>query len=87
MPETEEYFCGDVSRQSIMEVWNGQRLREMTYGMQRERFKGTTCYDCEDWEKCLQNGNCIRDQAMHLGNIYQPPTTCPKYSGRFIRVL
>ena len=74
MPETEEYFCGDVSYQSIMEVWNGDRLKEMTYGMPREKFKGQPCYDCEEreqWHNVM--GYCIRDLAAHYGNIYQPP--------------
>jgi len=30
MPETEEYFCGDISHQSIQEVWDGNHLRELT---------------------------------------------------------
>jgi radical SAM protein with 4Fe4S-binding SPASM domain len=87
IPETEEYFCGDVSHQSIMEVWNGDRLRELTYGMPREKFKGQPCYDCEEWEECMgKKGNCIRDQALHLGGIYQPPENCPKYEGSFVRI-
>jgi radical SAM protein with 4Fe4S-binding SPASM domain len=52
MPETEEYFCGDVSHQSIMDVWNGDRLKEMTYGIPREKFIGQPCYDCAEREEC-----------------------------------
>ena len=88
MPETEEYFCGDVSHQSIQEVWNGDRMREMTYGIPREKFKGQACYDCEEREECTrQKGCCIRDLSAFEGNIYQPPVDCPKSNRSFIRIV
>jgi radical SAM protein with 4Fe4S-binding SPASM domain len=88
MPETEEYFCGDVSHQSIMEVWDGDRLRELTYGIPREKFKGQLCYDCEERELCInQKGCCIRDLSQYYGSIYQPPDNCPKYNKSFIRTV
>jgi radical SAM protein with 4Fe4S-binding SPASM domain len=86
MPETEEYFCGDVSHQSIMEVWNGDRLRELTYGIPREKFKGTACYDCKEWEACCLMGNCIRDLSYCYGNVYQPPANCPKHNLPYLRM-
>jgi len=68
MPETDEYFCGDVSYQSIMEVWNGDRLKDMTYGVSQEKFKGTECYDCDEREECHYiRGYCIRDLALFYG--------------------
>ncbi|GHT16998.1 hypothetical protein FACS1894189_2090 [Planctomycetales bacterium] len=77
MPETEEYFCGDVTNQSILEVWNGDKLRNMTYGMPREKFVGQPCYDCLDRKECHEiMGYCIRDLAVHHGNIYQAPSNC-----------
>jgi radical SAM protein with 4Fe4S-binding SPASM domain len=88
MPETEEYFCGDVSYQSIQEVWDGDRLRELTYGVPREKFKGQPCYDCEEWDECVnQKGNCIRDLAKYYGSIYLPPPECPKHDRGFIRTV
>ena len=88
MPETDEYFCGDVSYQSIQEVWDSDRLRELTYGMPREKFKGQICYDCDEWERCVYHiGNCIRDLAVHHGGIYQPSPYCPKYNGNCVRML
>ncbi|MGO9107939.1 MAG: radical SAM protein [Thermoguttaceae bacterium] len=87
MPETDEYFCGDVSHQSLLEVWNGNRLKEMTYGMPREKLQGQPCYDCEERENCLNvMGNCIRDLAAHYGNIYQPPPNCFRHDLAFIRM-
>jgi radical SAM protein with 4Fe4S-binding SPASM domain len=87
MPETEEYFCGDVGNQSIREVWDGARLREMTYDMPREKFKGQACYDCKERVFCTcQIGLCIRDLAKYYGGIYQPPLYCPKHNRDFVRM-
>ena len=88
MPETEEYFCGDLSYQSIQEVWDSDRLREMTYEIPREKFKGQPCYDCEEREKCTrEKGCCIRDLSAYEGNIYQPPLNCPKSDRNFVRTV
>jgi MoaA/NifB/PqqE/SkfB family radical SAM enzyme len=89
MPEMEEYFCGDVSHQSLQEVWDGECLRELTYGSPREKFKGQLCYDCGEWEKCIcQMGNCIRNLAMYHGGVYQTPQECPKCNKKsFIRTI
>jgi radical SAM protein with 4Fe4S-binding SPASM domain len=86
MPETEEYFCGDVSYQSIEEVWNSDRLKELTYGIEANRFKDRPCFDCEQREKCLHAiGICIRNLAMFHGSIYNPDINCPKSDLPFIR--
>jgi radical SAM protein with 4Fe4S-binding SPASM domain len=86
MPETDEYFCGDVSYQSITEVWNSDRLKDMTYGVSREKFKGTECYDCAEREEChCIKGYCIRDLSLFFGNIFQPPLNCYKCSLPFVR--
>jgi hypothetical protein len=76
MPETEPYFCGDVSHQSILEVWNGQRLRELTYGVPWEKFKDTVCQDCNEWEQRQHAGHGLHDQAALLGNDYHLPVNC-----------
>ena len=88
MPETEEYFCGDVSYQSIQEVWDGACLREFTYGVPREKFKGQPCYDCGEWEECVhQRGNCIRDLTIYHGSMYLPPPECPKHNRSYVRTV
>lgn len=87
MPETDEYFCGDLTTQTIAEVWNGDRLKEMTYGMPREKFQGLPCYDCDERNECHNViGFCIRDLAVHYGDIYQTPTNCYKSTLPHIRM-
>jgi radical SAM protein with 4Fe4S-binding SPASM domain len=88
MPETEEYFVGDLSRQSIEEVWNSDKLKALTYGVPRERFEGKACYDCDEREEChLKMGYCIRDVALLRGTIYHPPANCPKVEVPFVRTV
>ncbi len=87
MPETEEYFCGDLTQQSLLDVWNGDRFKEVTYGMPREKFKGQPCFDCEEREECLyEKGPCVRDLATHYGSIYQPPPDCSQHDLPFVRI-
>jgi radical SAM protein with 4Fe4S-binding SPASM domain len=86
MPETEEHICGDLSHESIKEVWDGSRLRDMTYGVPRVKFSGTACINCAKWEDCIrQKGNCIRDLVIHYGNMYQPAMNCPQSTLPFVR--
>ncbi len=85
MPEREEYFCGDVSGQSIQEVWDSERMRRLTYAPPRERFRGQPCFTCAGWDACMAVGNCIRDLALHYGGIYKTPPNCPKFCGTYVR--
>jgi radical SAM protein with 4Fe4S-binding SPASM domain len=87
MAETEEYFCGDLSHQSIQEVWNGSRLIEMTHGIPREKFKGSVCYDCEEREDCRNfKSVCVRNLAIYHRNIHLPDMNCPKSNLPFVRM-
>jgi len=63
MPLVPEMIIGDVSRQSLMEVWNSQRLLDLRYP-RREEFAGTgsACYECEEFEACHRGrGRCFRE--------------------------
>jgi len=85
MPEREECFVGDVKTQSIQEVWEGQRLHDMTI-YPREALRGTPCEDCGLFEECaIKKGFCIRDLMKHYGKIYATPPECPKSDLPFVR--
>jgi len=87
LPETEEMFCGDLGYQSIEEVWDGEALRNVTYGIPRRRYKGTVCWNCPDIEECHDKmGYCIRDTYIACGTIYDAPPNCPR-SRRFVRQM
>lgn len=78
IPVKDEYILGDVNSQSILEVWNSPANTKYTTPP-REPFKGTICYDCEDFEECHRGkGRCFRDALKAYGSIYAPAPICWK---------
>ncbi|HNX52779.1 MAG TPA: radical SAM protein [Pontiellaceae bacterium] len=79
MPQTEEYFVGDVRTQSIKEVWNSPKLLQFTYPS-RESFAGSTaCYACADFDWCTHAmGHCFRDSLKVYGDVYETNPFCPR---------
>ena len=86
--ERDQAICGDLSTQSILEVWNGKPLAELTTAMPKERFQGTECHECAECEECHSTmGMCIRDTFMYYGTPYMPSIICPKAEVKFVRAL
>jgi MoaA/NifB/PqqE/SkfB family radical SAM enzyme len=78
LPPTESELVGDLSHQSLMEVWRSQRLDELV-SPSRKKFVGTVCYDCEDFDRCHQDrGRCVRDALKAYGQFYAPVPDCPR---------
>lgn len=78
VPEKEEDYIGDLRVQSIKEVWNSQGFDEYLLHPPRERFAGTICYDCNEFEKCqITIGACVRDVCKAFGTRWAPSTLCP----------
>ncbi len=78
MPCEDEFFAGDLSHQSIMEIWNSERIKFLM-APPVEMFKGTACEKCEDYEKCMNYyGYCFRDALFTYNTVYSPPPNCPK---------
>lgn len=77
VPHDEPFFVGDVSTQSLLEVWNSESLLNFAYPP-REKFKGSTCYDCEKLEECQSiSGHCFRESYFNFGTIFGPTANCP----------
>lgn len=77
VPQDEPFFVGDVSTQSLLEVWNSESLLSFAYPT-REKFKGSVCYDCENLEECQRkSGHCFRDSYFSFGTIFGPAANCP----------
>ena len=51
-----EFIYGDLSKQSIVEAWNSSRIKEILTTFEREMFKGSPCYSCATFEKCVGAG-------------------------------
>ena len=76
-PQTEEYFLGDVKKQSILEVWNSPAMIQFTYP-ERDKFLSTPCYECADFIQCVhETGHCFRDCLKVYGNKYEANPFCP----------
>lgn len=77
IPQTDDHIVGDVRKQSIMEIWNSERLLRYIYP-DKEHFSGTACYDCERFDDCHRSSkHCFRDALFAYGNRYMPAPTCP----------
>jgi radical SAM protein with 4Fe4S-binding SPASM domain len=77
-PQEGEFVCGDVTRQSIMEVWNSEALKEW-YEPPLEKFKETACYDCSEFQSCIHGmGHCWLQVLKMQGRLYAPHPYCPK---------
>lgn len=77
VPRDVMLFVGDVSKDSIAEVWNSDALRNFAHP-RSEQFKGAACYDCKDLAKCHSKaGYCFREAYFKSGTVFVPPAECP----------
>jgi radical SAM protein with 4Fe4S-binding SPASM domain len=77
-PQEGIFVCGDVTKQSIMEVWNSNALKKWYEPSQKE-FKGTECYNCGDFQQCIHvMGHCWLQVYKMFGTIYAPHPYCNK---------
>jgi len=78
MPLVTPYFVGDLTQQSILEIWNSPKLLDFIFPP-RELFSGTPCYNCADFTYCIHNhGHCFRESFFAYGRLHHPPPNCPK---------
>jgi radical SAM protein with 4Fe4S-binding SPASM domain len=77
IPQEAIFVVGDVTTQSIMDVWNSDELLKFAYPP-RDRFASSACYDCSERTECQSKaGYCFRDTFFNYGTVYGPPPKCP----------
>jgi radical SAM protein with 4Fe4S-binding SPASM domain len=77
IPQEGIFVVGDVTDQSIMDVWNSEELLNLAYPP-RDKFAGSACYDCSDFTECQSKaGYCFRDTFFNYGTAFGPPPKCP----------
>jgi MoaA/NifB/PqqE/SkfB family radical SAM enzyme len=77
IPHSESYVMGNVFTDSIMSIWNSQKLLDFIYPG-REKFSGTVCYTCEEFDSCHEKkGVCFRNSLYAYGTIYNAQPECP----------
>jgi radical SAM protein with 4Fe4S-binding SPASM domain len=78
VPQNDMFMVGDLSKQSIMEVWNSEKLLEFAFPSQ-DKFIDTLCYGCTWINDCHNSpaGYCFRNSYFNYGTIFGPPPECP----------
>ena len=73
------YIMGDLSRQSIMEMWNSEEALRISYPDKHAVLDGP-CRDCPDFKAChISPGRCVREAIKQYGpeRHYYPDPRCP----------
>lgn len=77
LPTEDKFIVGDLMKQSIIDVWNSERLWNLVVPP-KDLFEGQACFTCEQFDDCHnQKGRCIRDAVNVYGNFYAPDPKCP----------
>jgi len=80
LPSKKDFVVGDLTRQSIKEVWNSEALHTITHPT-RESFQKTICFGCKEFDDCINTrGQCFRDNYFDFGVLYHPQKKCPYYA-------
>ena len=78
MPFSIPYFVGDLTKQSILDVWNSTELLKFVYPP-KEFFTDTPCSGCIDFQECVYDrGYCFREALFAFGRLHHPPPDCPR---------
>ncbi len=82
----QRFIVGDLKRESLIDVWNSSKLLAVIYP-KRELYKGTVCYNCEEFEKCNDHGRCFVRALLAYGDPFTPDPLCPKSPKTCMRIM
>ncbi len=71
MPDVPELVYGDLSYQSIMDVWNSEKLRKL-FDPDRRLYAGTDCEKCDHYTGCDYKIACLYHSGMVYKSYYVP---------------
>jgi radical SAM protein with 4Fe4S-binding SPASM domain len=80
IPMRPEYFWGNVANDSLYNVWNSDAFMQKACNIPRDKYEGTACYTCEEYEQCHSTyglGYCFREAFYTFDTLYAPPPGCP----------
>jgi radical SAM protein with 4Fe4S-binding SPASM domain len=78
--EHPQFIIGDLTKQSIMEVWHSKKAKELFYLDQSVIREESRCKKCSTFDNCRQSrGVCWKEILMAYGenNWDYPDTRCP----------
>ncbi|QWU16739.1 radical SAM additional 4Fe4S-binding SPASM domain-containing protein [Paenibacillus sophorae] len=76
----QHFIIGDLTEQTLQEVWNSPKALELAYPEQAAVSNGP-CSDCSDFRECHEGlGRCVREalKAYGLDQHYAPDPRCPR---------
>ena len=74
-PTDERLVVGDLRRQTLLEVWNGDPLLDLTLPA-ADRFPDTACASCGERDACSGRGRCIVGAKLRHGEYLAPDAAC-----------
>lgn len=78
MPHKEQFVMGNIFEEGVMGVWRSPKVEDFLYPP-REKFSGTACFDCAEFDDCHRTkGYCYRDAHSSYGTIYEAQPECPR---------
>lgn len=84
LPYSKEFVLGDLRTQSVMEAWNGERIKQWLSPPKRDIFsEDSPCKTCPDefYNECHKTySRCLRFIYEHTGNTHTADIKCPRYS-------
>lgn len=75
------FLLGDLKNQTLMEIWNSQKAKDLFYLQQDTIQTSSPCATCEDFKECRKYKHvCWRDTILAYGKDKwdYPDILCPK---------
>lgn len=91
LPYNKKYIIGDLSKEDLLDWWNGEKLKTWLSPPSRKIFApGVPCYSCkeEDYTVChTKYSRCLRYCREYFGSTEMPDVHCPKTSFEEFRIV
>ncbi|PIQ30610.1 MAG: hypothetical protein COW63_09470 [Bacteroidetes bacterium CG18_big_fil_WC_8_21_14_2_50_41_14] len=75
-----KFIIGDLTKQSIMEVWNSEKAKDLVYLSRNSIREDSVCHNCDWFDACHNDGGkCWREIIKSYGdeNWDYPDPRCP----------
>lgn len=75
------FIIGDLKKQTLKEIWNSQKAKDIFYLKQSSIPSDSPCSSCQDFPECRKYKHiCWRDTILAYGSDkwYYPDISCPK---------
>lgn len=71
MPNAIEFCYGDLQKQSVEEIWNGEQRYNLIHPT-KLHFNDTPCENCEYFSVCLKKTACRKQSVLEHGDALRP---------------